>query len=63
MPRTRATDKSWTFQFKRISLSDRVLFQASEKTFIEGTIVGEANQPIIGETSLIQETPGSSSTY
>lgn len=37
-----------------------MLFQTSEKAYIEGTIVGEAIQPMVGGTTLIQETSSSS---
>lgn len=42
-------------EFRKIPFDDLILFQTSKECYIEGTIVGEAIQPMIGGTTLIQE--------
>lgn len=46
---------SWNDQLRKVSFSDLVLFQTAKECYIEGKIVGEAIQPMVGGTTLIQE--------
>jgi tetratricopeptide (TPR) repeat protein len=46
---------SWNNDLQQISFSDLVLYHTAKGKYIEGKIVGEAIQPIVGGTVLIQE--------
>ena len=46
---------NWHSGLRKISFSDLVLFQTSKGCYIEGLIVGEPIQPMVGGTTLIRE--------
>ena len=46
---------TWNNQLDKIGFSDLVLFQTAKGCYIEGKIVGEPIQPMVGGTTLIQE--------
>lgn len=52
-----STTANWS-SLKQIRFQDLSLFKTSKGCFVEGTIVGEAIQPIVGGTTLIQEKEG-----
>lgn len=46
---------NWKHQLRKISFTDLVLFQTAAGCYIEGKIVGEPIQPMVGGTTLIQD--------
>lgn len=54
----RGSNNNWNSKLREVSYSELVLFQTAKGCYIEGTIVGEAIQPMVGGTTLIQETSG-----
>lgn len=47
---------TWNDRLRKIEFSDLVLFQTAKGCYIEGKIVGEPIQPMVGGITLIQET-------